>query len=84
MSLSDFVEKACVSLACTGAVALGAAVIHGERTNSVQDAVITTLQRNQSDATDTLKKLDESVRSLDKNVAVLTERLNDQPKNQRK
>jgi peptidoglycan hydrolase CwlO-like protein len=82
MNIPDLVVKSCVGIACTSLVALGTAVIGDSRTNAVQDKDIAALEAHQQDTTETLKRLDESVRSLDKNVAVLTERLND--KNQRK
>jgi len=84
MDISDLLVKSCVGVACTSLVALGTAVIGGSRTNALQDQNIEHLQQDQKTTTETLKRLDESVRSLDKSVAVLTERLNDQPKNVRK
>lgn len=79
MNIPDALAKGALSVACTGLVALGAAVIGGARTNAVQDVHIKTMQVQQVATDATLKKLDEAVRSLDKNVAVLNERLNDQP-----
>lgn len=79
MNIPDALAKGALSVACTGLVALGAAVISGARTNAVQDVDIYTMQLTQTNTDQTLKELDEAVRSLDKNVALLNERLNERP-----
>lgn len=79
MNIPDALAKGALSVTCTGLVALGAAVIGSARTNAVQDVHIKAMQEEQVTTDATLKKLDEAVRSLDKNVAVLNERLNDLP-----
>jgi hypothetical protein len=75
MNIPDLVVKSCVGVACTALVALGTAVIGDSRTNATQDKDIAALVANQQTTTETLKRLDETARSLDKSVAVLNERL---------
>lgn len=81
MNIPDALAKGALSVTCTGLLALGAAVIGAARTDAVQDVDIKAVQDKQANTDATLKQLDEAVRSLDKNVAVLNERLNDKPKN---
>ena len=75
MNIPDTLAKGAIGAACTALVSVGAAVIDASRDNSVQDHEIVEIKNQQEASAETLKKLDESVRSLDKNVAVLNERL---------
>ncbi len=75
MLIPDILVKGCIGVACTSLVALGTAVISGSRNNAVQDKDIASLTANQQTTTETLSRLDETVRALDKSVAVLNERL---------
>lgn len=77
MNIPDMVVKSCVWVACTALVALGTAVIGDSRTNATQDKDIASIRSDQKTTTETLQRLDETVRSLDKSVAVLNERLKD-------
>ena len=77
MNIPDMVAKSCVGIACTVMVAIGTAVIGDSRTNATQDKDISAIQKDQETTTETLQRLDETVRSLDKSVAVLNERLRD-------
>jgi prefoldin subunit 5 len=77
MNIPDLVVKTCVGVACTALVALGTSVIGDSRTNATQDKDIASLVANQQTTTETLQRLDETVRSLDKSVAVLNQELKD-------
>jgi len=63
--------------AVSAATVLGGAtmVVTSARSNAVQDRTITTLERDQITLGEAVKDLNNTVRALDKNVAVLNERL---------
>lgn len=79
MDIHDVLAKASIGAACTAALTLCGAVINGtlnaSREDSVQNIKLEAIQKRQTETDKTLQRLDESVRSLDRNVAVLNERL---------
>ena len=58
----------------------GTMVLNAHRDNSVQDAQIEDLKRGQDQLAQAVKELSTTAQSLDRNVAVLTERIENKAK----
>ena len=77
MDIRDTLVKCAIGVASTAALTLCGAVINASREDSLQDHQLTQLENHQSDTDETLRQLDTSVRQLDKDVAILHERMKD-------
>lgn len=78
MRSTEFPEWAAGLLKAVGAAAVlgaGSTIITTRSQVATQEVTIADLKSREESATVTLRKLDDSVRALDKNVAVLNERL---------
>ena len=75
MDIRDTLWKCAVGAASTGALALCGAVINSSREDSLQDHQLSQLETHQAETDETLKQLDVTVRQLDKDVAILHERM---------
>lgn len=83
MSLKSFavdglVGKIITAVAGTAIIGGGTVVLRSAQTNAVQEREIAQLQQEQGRARDAVDRLTDSVQNLDKNVAVLNERLKNQ------
>lgn len=72
---STLVGKLIIAAASAGVLGGGTAVISTARENAVQAEQIATVQKQQADLSEAVKSLRDTTQQLDKNVAVLNERL---------
>lgn len=75
MNFPDALQKGALSLACASALWFGGTVVSGAKDNTRQDQEISQLKQQQQALAAATEKLNETVTRLDKNVAVLSERL---------
>lgn len=73
--LSDAAGKIVVAVAGTSIVGLGTAVIGSATTNAKQDERIAQMSKHVEQTDAAIVKLTETTQQLDKNVAILNERL---------
>lgn len=73
--MTDTASKIIVAVAGTSIVGLGTAVISSTGVNSSQEVKLVEMKERAEKTDGALQRLDESVRALDKSVAVLNERL---------
>lgn len=72
---SEILNALVSTLAGASLIGGGTMVLTAHKENAVQDVAIKQIQDDQHALKGTLQQLDQSVRTLDKNVAVLAERV---------
>lgn len=77
MTLNDTLSKGAIALACAALTWLGASVVRSASDNTRQDEQIAAMKNRETARDAALEKLTDAVQALDKNVAVLNERLKD-------